>query len=654
MHLSIKTHIFRVRYLIALLLFLMFWIGGGSEARAKVVRDSGNVYWVDLPIDWYAEYDDGDNYGGCDIYYAEDGDWRGTPELVYDNGQRKGDVYGYAYFLSEYYDQLYQKYLYIPVPPHAAITSSTRSGNKWVITSKLQKYSARPSSNSDYYLTVENQMLILLYDNETIYDQAINLYQYWNCNVYLGIQKKNNSTTSQYLSGPMRDSTTVYWEPSTDQVSTEYHRGWKQGRQDKTTGLQVFKQDEYDSSTGGRTCTYTLLNVPKNLTSVVAISWRTQTIDYRGHYYVKVTQMQEIGTRTGNTNYPQVYSGFTVKYDYNGGSGSSSSVENTTKVTLPSPSRTGYDFAGWYSDDKTRVGGSGGSYNVTQNVTLKAHWTPHTYTVTYHGNGGTGSPDGQKDSLTYDSSGSLRGNTLQRAYTITYQTNLGDTFSKNVTGVTDGQKDTSTYSTIGWSQTKGDPNNPDSVDKQYDFNQSKPNLTATNNANVDLYAVWRTQSKTLPTPARHGYTFTGWYDSAGNKIGDGGASYIPRQNITLYAHWSPITYHAYYNLYGGSYGGSAEGKAFTVENAFKLDAPTLNGYTFLGWIGGTDPQDNGAWGMENPKTSTQAAKSVTVPAGTYGDVFFRAIFEKNHSVDEDGNNTDDVYVAHSKPQETKY
>jgi hypothetical protein len=98
------------------------------------------------------------------------------------------------------------------------------------------------------------------------------------------------------------------------------------------------------------------------------------------------TSMQN-GIRSGN-GYAEIYlDGFTVSYNYNGGSGSPSSVQNTTYVTLPSPhSRTGYSFAGWY-DGGTWVGGSGGGYNVTKNVWLTAHWNINSYYLDLNGSG---------------------------------------------------------------------------------------------------------------------------------------------------------------------------------------------------------------------------------------------------------------------------
>ncbi len=61
-------------------------------------------------------------------------------------------------------------------------------------------------------------------------------------------------------------------------------------------------------------------------------------------------------------------------------------------VTLPTPTRTGYTFGGWYKESAltNKVGDAGVSYTPTANVTLYAKWTANTYTVTLDSNGGTG------------------------------------------------------------------------------------------------------------------------------------------------------------------------------------------------------------------------------------------------------------------------
>ena len=44
-------------------------------------------------------------------------------------------------------------------------------------------------------------------------------------------------------------------------------------------------------------------------------------------------------------------------------------------------------------------------------------------------------------------------------------------------------------------------------------------------------------SVTLPTPTRTGYVLDGWYTTAGERVEDGGATYEPEADITLYARW---------------------------------------------------------------------------------------------------------------------
>lgn len=93
-------------------------------------------------------------------------------------------------------------------------------------------------------------------------------------------------------------------------------------------------------------------------------------------------------------------------------------------------------------------------------------------------------------------------------------------------------------------------------------------------------------------------------------------------------------------------------RTYTItDNSFTLPKPSLNGYTFKGWIGGIDKKDPVR--DTNGKTYSTSTGNITVPKGTYGDYFFRAMFEKNHS-SVDGNRTDDVYVAHSESKEKQY
>ncbi len=89
----------------------------------------------------------------------------------------------------------------------------------------------------------------------------------------------------------------------------------------------------------------------------------------------------------------------TVSFNYNGGStvGVPYSRKDVTYGgtygELPTATRTGYTFAGWYTavNGGTRVTASTKVMNAS-NHTLYAHWTGNPITISYDANGGTGEP----------------------------------------------------------------------------------------------------------------------------------------------------------------------------------------------------------------------------------------------------------------------
>jgi uncharacterized repeat protein (TIGR02543 family) len=60
-------------------------------------------------------------------------------------------------------------------------------------------------------------------------------------------------------------------------------------------------------------------------------------------------------------------------------------------VTLPTPTKTGYTFGGWYADSglNNSVGAAGATYTPSTNITLYAKWAIITYNITYELNGGS-------------------------------------------------------------------------------------------------------------------------------------------------------------------------------------------------------------------------------------------------------------------------
>lgn len=127
-------------------------------------------------------------------------------------------------------------------------------------------------------------------------------------------------------------------------------------------------------------------------------SWGNKNEDYmfaynpEGTLYIVYTEPE---TPTPTT--------YTVTFDSDGGSPApdAQTVVENDKATAPSDvTKTGYTLDGWYktNDDGTleATAWNFDTDTVTSNMTLKAKWTPKTYTVTFNGNGGTPS----KDSMT--------------------------------------------------------------------------------------------------------------------------------------------------------------------------------------------------------------------------------------------------------------
>lgn len=77
--------------------------------------------------------------------------------------------------------------------------------------------------------------------------------------------------------------------------------------------------------------------------------------------------------------FPYSFDEFTVTFDSDGGSVvSEQKLRNTQAVSPADPKKNGYDFAGWYLGNEKY----GFDTNVTENITLKAHWTPNATVIT--------------------------------------------------------------------------------------------------------------------------------------------------------------------------------------------------------------------------------------------------------------------------------
>lgn len=143
------------------------------------------------------------------------------------------------------------------------------------------------------------------------------------------------------------------------------------------------------------------------------------------------------------------------------------------------------------------------------------------YHIKFNGNGAT-SGTMSNQSINYIDKANLTANVFKREYTVSFDSNGGDTCSDQIAA----------YGFEGWA-TSADGT------KVYDDEAKVENLTEEENGIIDLYALWSDNEITLPTPTKEDSFFGGWYaDKNFNEfVGKGGSTYLPTKNTTLYVKW---------------------------------------------------------------------------------------------------------------------
>ena len=149
---------------------------------------------------------------------------------------------------------------------------------------------------------------------------------------------------------------------------------------DTVTGINLnmeYKLDGASSYTAYNTATFNAINFSGNHT--LAVRYAAFGIDNPG--------ADKILTFTSG----QVTQ-YTVSFNSNGGSSVSNVVANAGAIiTEPiAPTRTGYDFVGWYKDSGFSDDWDFSKDTVIANTTLYAKWMAHNYWVAYDKNNGSG------------------------------------------------------------------------------------------------------------------------------------------------------------------------------------------------------------------------------------------------------------------------
>jgi uncharacterized repeat protein (TIGR02543 family) len=347
-----------------------------------------------------------------------------------------------------------------------------------------------------------------------------------------------------------------------------------------------------------------------------------------------------------------------ITYNAMGGTtpsgGASTTTTGGTISSLPTTSKTGYTFAGWYtaSSGGTRITTSS-PHGRTSNFTLYAQWSINWYTFSFDPNGGGNTPVGSTRYYGQSISGTCF-ITSRTGYSlagwkssfdnVTYGSSCSSGTGRTLTGFT--MPASNVVFTAQWTA--------DTLTITYN-SQSGSAITDGDSTTTTGGSI-----TTLPTdPTRSGYTFAGWYtaSSGGTQITAGGA-HGQTGNFTLYAQWSLIpVYTLTYDANGGS--GSppsgataANGVGVTVASHSALSRP---GYTFAAW--NTSSSRTGS-SYSSGDTLTMGAANVTLYAQWTLNTLTITYDSQGGSVVTDGDTTTlttgGIYPLPTPPTRTGY
>ncbi len=314
-------------------------------------------------------------------------------------------------------------------------------------------------------------------------------------------------------------NTTLYahWAEATFKVMLEYYEGHKE-LDTEPASINVTYNGTYKE----------ISKVVPERTGYTFKGWYDQEIGGE-----QITKDTKVEVTDDNTKlYAQWENNqYTISFDPNQGlvePEKKSIVYDKEYGELPIPTRTGYDFVGWFLKEEGNTEGTqitaDKKVTVTDNIILTAKWKAKTYTVTFDADGGSVTSETKE---------------------VIYNNEYGELPTPIKTG----------YDFVGWFLKE---------EGNTEGTQITADKKVTITDNITLTAKWKAKTYTvtfdadggsatsktkeviynneygeLPTPTKTGYTFAGWYTDrlSGNKVNETD-HYTSAGNTTLYAHWT--------------------------------------------------------------------------------------------------------------------
>jgi uncharacterized repeat protein (TIGR02543 family) len=229
-------------------------------------------------------------------------------------------------------------------------------------------------------------------------------------------------------------------------------------------------------------------------------------------------------------------------------------------VSAPTnPTRTGYTFAGWFSDEALTI-----AYTFTtmpsQATTLYAKWTANQYTVTFDSN------DRSIDDI---------------LITQDFGTAISAPTNPTLSG----------YTFVGWFSDEAlttaysfstIPTQSFTLYAKWNINQYTITFDSNEGSSIpEITQDFGTAVSAPRSPTLSGYTFAGWFSNEALTTAYTFTT-MPSQAITLYAKWTANQYTIRFDSNGGT-----RVTAITQNFGTAVSAPTnptRTGYTFAGWF----------------------------------------------------------------------
>lgn len=226
-------------------------------------------------------------------------------------------------------------------------------------------------------------------------------------------------------------------------------------------------------------------------------------------------------------------------------------------INLPTPSKDGYTFLGWYTNQTSGELVSS-PYVPKSNVTLYARWIENKKGLIVDPSGGTWNGTTEITNLS-DTSGktvTINNPTPPKGYIVSFNSNGGNSVNSL----------TSSKIFDKWELTGGGTFS----NGVYTFSTENGKLTAN----------YKNGSITLPTPTRNNYKFLGWYTSL-SSTSKLSTEYTPTKDIKLYAKWEQKKYTLTIDPNKGTWNGSTNKSTFTATagSTKTISNPKKKGYT---------------------------------------------------------------------------